>query len=708
MTRSPWGAVWFSPDNEKVIIGLRKGNLENNTNEYSLLLWRTKQVFRSTEPEVLLTMSSSSNRPAITDVTWLQDNETVAFLGEQPGEFNQVFKFNTRTHVLNQLTDQRINKVGYSITPDGSHFAYIAEQPITSIFDDQARRRGVIVSSQPLYDLIAGEKGGDGRYTASNQLYVGSSATGCRRMDTKQKLSVDVPPFLSPNGKYVIVRTFVADVPKVWLEYGDPLLQTWVSSKPPKGESTWLQRYELIDVFSGASRTLLDSPVRPGWGSEVAWSPDSDSVVISDTYLPLDDVPDKERELRRSRPFSVEIEIPDVKVAKVSNEDLRLLRWDTRTHDLVFINGRLNWNSESKVFFRKIGDRWDKVPEFSADTQHPEIIIQENLNSPPTLVAIDPATRNRALLFDLNPQFKDLRFGKVEEIHWKARDGHEVKGGIYYPVDYVPGKRYPLVIQTHVFIPGHFFIDGPYTTAFAAQPLASKGIMVLQMDEIEGHYDEATPNLMQEETAIIESAIDHLNKMGFIEPNRVGIIGFSITGADVAYALTHSIYRFAAASLTSAHNGGYFEYVALSNSSRSTGPFLEGINGGPPFGNGLQSWMERSPGFNADKIHTPLLVVALNRIDLLGEWELFSVLSRLHKPVEMVYMQDGEHVLERPWDRMISQQGTVDWFSFWLKGEEDPDPTKSEQYSRWRDLRKEEALDSEVWPTQNSRVGKDH
>jgi len=30
----------------------------------------------------------------------------------------------------------------------------------------------------------------------------------------------------------------------------------------------------------------------------------------------------------------------------------------------------------------------------------------------------------------------------------------------------------------------------------------------------------------------------------------------------------------------------------------------------------------------------------------------------------------------------------VDWFRFWLKEEEDPDPGKAEQYARWRELRK--------------------
>jgi len=37
---------------------------------------------------------------------------------------------------------------------------------------------------------------------------------------------------------------------------------------------------------------------------------------------------------------------------------------------------------------------------------------------------------------------------------------------------------------------------------------------------------------------------------------------------------------------------------------------------------------------------------------------------------------------------MTSQQGAVDWLSFWLKGEEDPDPAKAEQYKRWHELRK--------------------
>ena len=45
----------------------------------------------------------------------------------------------------------------------------------------------------------------------------------------------------------------------------------------------------------------------------------------------------------------------------------------------------------------------------------------------------------------------------------------------------MPGKQYPLVIQTHFFNPETFVIDGPWSSGFAAQVLASKGFVVVQV-----------------------------------------------------------------------------------------------------------------------------------------------------------------------------------------------------------------------------------
>ena len=68
-------------------------------------------------------------------------------------------------------------------------------------------------------------------------------------------------------------------------------------------------------------------------------------------------------------------------------------------------------------------------------------------------------------------------------------------------------------------------------------------------------------------------------------------------------------------------------------------------------------------------------------------WEPYAALRHLGKPVDLIVLAGGTHVLTNPAQRMASQGGTVDWFRFWLKGEEDPDPAKAAQYARWRELR---------------------
>jgi len=112
------------------------------------------------------------------------------------------------------------------------------------------------------------------------------------------------------------------------------------------------------------------------------------------------------------------------------------------------------------------------------------ILADQDLNMPPRIVVMDRETKQKTTLLDLNPQFAELAFGKVEEINWKDGTGNTVSGGLYFPPQYIPGKRYPLVIQTHGFEPGTFVIDGSHMTASAAQPLAGREIMVLQVKDI--------------------------------------------------------------------------------------------------------------------------------------------------------------------------------------------------------------------------------
>jgi dipeptidyl aminopeptidase/acylaminoacyl peptidase len=680
----------FSPDGKRFVVVLRKGNLQDNTNEFSILLWNTANVFRSPRPDTLLVMASSSNRPAIDHITWLADNETLVFLGERPGELTQLYRFNVRTRALERLTHHPTNLIAYSVTRTAAKIVYTAEAPSNGFFhDEKARRNGVVVATQFLGDLLTDHSARD-----SVQLYLKERGKPSWELKPTGQLSPWYSlPFLAPDGNSVVVATAAAAAPPAWREYSAAAIRLRLERRHGSGP---LFVYRLIDTRAGQSGTLLDAPL--DYYSNAAWSPDSRSVVLSGVFLPLDGTNAEERKARRGRSFTIEVGVASGGLVKVSEDNLRVLSWDTRTNEAAFQVGEpASYRYDAKILMRRAGAGWERVERTAPGGRAVlDVSIEEDFDLPPTIFVIDSGSRQKNLLLDPNPQLRELQLGRVEETTWRAKDGRGLKGGLFYPIHYVPGKRYPLVIQTHAWW-GHrrFHLDGPWSDNYAAQPLAGKDIMVLQMDEEE---DKANPldavadvwNTKQEAPRALgayEAAIDYLDVKGLIDRARVGLVGFSRTCWYVKYALTHSRYHFAAASVMDGIDAGYLQYIMIANDSQYVIP-TENQNGGMPFGSGLSSWVEHSPVFGIDKVKAPIFIVAPRRESSLGEWEWFAALSRLRKPVELVLLDDGPHELEKPWHRMVAGQGTADWFVFWLKGEEDPDPAKAEQYARWRELRK--------------------
>jgi len=466
-----------------------------------------------------------------------------------------------------------------------------------------------------------------------------------------------------------------------------------------------LEHSELVDVDANQSRPLIDAPTATTGGTQVAWSPDSRSVALSRTYLPLGDTRAAEREIRRAKLFAAEVNVASGQVTPIvaqenGAKELFGLEWNPRsgvlTAQTMHLVSQTFYELGKPALFRKRNEAWEAVPG-SKMVQHPvtRIFIDQDMNRPPRLMSEEPLTNQK--LMDLNPEFSDLLFGKVEEIHWQGSDGHDVKGGLYYPVNYQTGKRYPLVVQTHGWTADEFGIDGADTSGYAAQALAGHGILVLQADDSNWMTAGVVADETRREMAAYEGAIDELDRRGLIDRDKVGILGFSRTCWFVKYTLTHSTYRFAAAAIVDGIDGGYYQYITAGNASPdNTRQFEKGNGDAPPYGKGLSAWLQSSPGFNVDRVTTPIRFMPLNPLSILGEWEWFTLLSRMKKPADMVVLEDGSHQLTKPWDRMAAQEGNEEWFRFWLKGEENPDPAKTEQYIRWRELRKlQRAQDAE-------------
>jgi dipeptidyl aminopeptidase/acylaminoacyl peptidase len=170
--------------------------------------------------------------------------------------------------------------------------------------------------------------------------------------------------------------------------------------------------------------------------------------------------------------------------------------------------------------------------------------------------------------------------------------------------------------------------------------------------------------------------------MGLIDPGRVGIIGFSRTCYYVESALIKHPQLFVAASMTDGVDESYVQSLLFDIMDEPRQMY-----GGLPVGKNLTSWLKWAPSFNLDRVRAPLLINAIGNISVMSEWEIYSSLRMQKKPVELTYLPQGQHILQRPLERLASQQGSVDWFRFWLQGYEDSDPSKAAQYKRWEVLR---------------------
>lgn len=316
--------------------------------------------------------------------------------------------------------------------------------------------------------------------------------------------------------------------------------------------------------------------------------------------------------------------------------------------------------------------------------------LQQGLNTPPDLFVLDMRTGKKALLTDLNPEYTNIALGEIEKIEWTNRYGSRCTGKLIKPVGYRAGTPYPLVILASDFDNDFFISDSPnYTTAFAPQPLANAGFAVLMAKyarEDKSPHGEFPGDMgdVYNWISMMESAIDLLVAKGIATKDNVGMVGFSHTSGLTDFMLTHSSYPIRAASSA---DSGIFMYGNYFKSNLSLGMKADETQvGGPPYGKTQKLWLEYAPPFNADKVQGAVLMEYTGTAE--HGLEFFVALSRLGKPVELYRYPKGDHPLDTPFERVASLQRNVDWFRFWMQGEEGTPPAYDpEQFVRWRALR---------------------
>ncbi len=699
------GPVLISPNGKKYLVILEWGDVARNGTWVQLISGDTSSLDAAAKPDIaakLFTTSTAETHDLIKDVRWLADNEQVSFLWNDGQRPPQIVSVNIRTRQIRTLTRHPTSIVSYDISGDRNVLAYTARASHDDSKLSRMHQEGFAVGDQSIWALLEGNV--DGWITSQhNETFVSTRpASAPRRVpeSTQPWLSQPGPIRLSPNARYAIAARPAIGMPADWDNYTErALVDTFLPlARRHPARPNVIRQHMVIDIEHATARPLWNAPEAIPAGNLV-WSPDSRTVLIGPTFLPV-----AKADAAGLAGFAVaEVDVATghfIRVPLSKNEvsdGYRPIRW---SEDGVLELAKAGGASETTTLRMKKADgEWRRLPNREQDQSRDQlrtvhIVLRQDPNTPPALYAVEPATGHERMILDLNPELRTgIMLGRVELVHWTAKDGRPWSGMLYYPVHYTPGQRFPFVIQTRGYSPKDFSLDGGFTTAFAAQPLANRDIAVLQVwgwpdtgvDEII-----ATPGEAPASVAGYESAIEHFFTSGLVDSGKVGIVGFSRTGWHVEYMLTHSKVPLAAAVVADNMDANYVQYVLGNEAVRSE---MEKDNGAAPFGDGLQIWLRAASGFNTDTVRTPLRM-ELDTGPLTGivrHWEFFSQLRYLGKPVELFVIpniEHGVHQLQNPAQRLASQGGAVDWFCFWLKGEEDPDPKKAKQYARWRELRK--------------------
>jgi hypothetical protein len=697
----------YAPDGRHLVFVTQRGILRDNVREFSLWLLALRP---RGAPKLLTSFQTSSNRAGIYEVSW-QSSHAVTFLAEQRDGVSQAYSLHIGGGAPIPLTHSELPVVSFAISDDHTTTVYVTEDPPADAtrFAKLRAHGFVIPSALSLQDAMLG------KWTKVAAAGLPTNSIHVQKNGTESTVPLpDAGEFgdffegstgafiVSPRGTYALLLSRPRKPPKSWIAYTNDYL---VKTIARGGSFLW---WLVVDLRTGEVRPLTGGPtltpeILPIWT-------DDEHVLLVDQLLPLDALNGSELDARASAPITAELDVLSRQtVILAAKAHLEFKEWNRDTKTLTVApkepNGSAFDHGDQKlgalISFHKSARGWSTVAA-GRDRAGPTVEIIEDLNQPWEMRWRYPgmkATAKPAIL-DPNQQLLSHRqLARETEIHWTAPSGAGLSAGLYWPLDYEVGKRYPILIQTHDFIPGKFQPDGFATTGYAAQPLAAAGLFVAQVPRCENNCDSPKRNNWKEGERIVEnfdSLIDHLSREGLIDAKLVGMHGYSRSCYDQLFYLTHGAHALAAMSCADGVDMSYVQYIAFGPSADAYARDVEFQNGGKPWGSGFASWLERAPGLMLDRVHTPVRLIAMSDpLGLLEEWEPFAGLTLLSKPVELLYLPDTVHNIVKPWERFASQQGTVDWFRFWLQGYERTEPVVdaeetseqlSEQYARWHKL----------------------
>jgi dipeptidyl aminopeptidase/acylaminoacyl peptidase len=260
----------------------------------------------------------------------------------------------------------------------------------------------------------------------------------------------------------------------------------------------------------------------------------------------------------------------------------------------------------------------------------------------------------------------ELAWGKSVSLDWKS-DKYNVQGWLTLPKDYDPAKKYPLIVVVHGG-PAAAAVPRWSTGAMSAAAFSALGYFVLEPNPRGsfGQGEEFTQanrgDFGYGDLRDILAGVDKAEAVYSIDPNRVGLTGWSYGGFMAMFAVTQT-QRFKAA-VAGAGISDWQSYYGENSIDQWMTPYF----GATVYDN--PAVYARSSAINfIRQARTPTLVVVGERD---GEcpapqsFEFWHALRARHVPTRLVVYPNEGHMFTDPAHRQDVMARAAEWFARYL------------------------------------------
>lgn len=307
------------------------------------------------------------------------------------------------------------------------------------------------------------------------------------------------------------------------------------------------------------------------------------------------------------------------------------------------------------------------------------VCVTADANQPPRLERIDLDTGGRRVLFEPNARLaRDIAEAPPARLlHWQGPDGQDFTGQLY-PAKAVDGAAAPLFVnyyQCTGFVRGGVGDEWPFAS------LAAQGIVALCINQ--APYVRMPVKRYDAAISAVAGAVRLLSAEGDIDCAKVGMGGLSF-GSEVTLWTAMNSRLLAAASISTPSLSSTY-YLFTSFAGKQVDDMLKQNWGLGAFQQTPDRWHVLAPEFHLSSMSAPVLF-QMSEQEYLFSLDYAAAMIK-DDMADMYVFPNEPHQKFQPRHKLAVYTRNVDWFRFWLLGDEDPDPFKADQYARWRSMR---------------------